>query len=70
MATIDDEIDEIYSQVFNELLVIMMENPTQVTQANYLLLACRFLERLGDYCTNIAEEIIYICTGKRLNLNE
>jgi len=70
MAAIDDEIDEIYSQVFEELLVIMMENPSQVTQANYLLFACRFLERLGDYCTNIAEEIIYICTGKRLNLNE
>lgn len=70
MAAIDDEIDEIYSQVFGELLVIMMKNPSQVTQANYLLFACRFLERLGDYCTNIAEEIIYICTGKRLNLNE
>ncbi|HUS88382.1 MAG TPA: phosphate signaling complex protein PhoU [Desulfosporosinus sp.] len=70
MAAIDDEIDEIYSQVFGELLIIMMENPSQVTQANYLLFACRFLERLGDYCTNIAEEIIYICTGKRLDLNE
>ena len=70
MAAIDDEIDEIYSAVFEELLVIMMKNPSQVTQANYLLFACRFLERLGDYCTNIAEEIIYICTGKRLDLNE
>jgi len=70
MAAIDDEIDEIYSLVFEELRVIMMENPSQVTQANYLLFACRFLERLGDYCTNIAEEIVYICIGKRLNLNE
>lgn len=70
MAAIDDEIDEIYSQVFGELLGKMMENPSQVTQANYLLFVSRFLERLGDYCTNIAEEIIYICTGKRLNLNE
>lgn len=70
MSAIDDEIDEIYSNVFGELLVIMMENPSQVTQANYLLFVCRFLERLGDYCTNIAEEIIYICTGKRLDLNE
>ncbi len=70
MAAIDDEIDGIYSQVFEELLGIMMKNPSQVTQANYLLFVCRFLERLGDYCTNIAEEIIYICTGKRLNLNE
>ncbi|HZK52700.1 MAG TPA: phosphate signaling complex protein PhoU [Desulfosporosinus sp.] len=70
MAAMDDEVDGIYSQVFEELLAIMMKYPSQVTQANYLLFACRFLERLGDYCTNIAEEIIYICTGKRLNLNE
>ncbi|HZK85218.1 MAG TPA: phosphate signaling complex protein PhoU [Desulfosporosinus sp.] len=70
MAAIDDEVDEIYSQVYEELLLIMMKNPSQVTQANYLLFACRFLERLGDYCTNIAEEVNYICTGKRLNLNK
>lgn len=70
MALMDDEIDLIYSQVFEELLLIMMKNPTQVTQANYLLFACRFLERLGDYCTNIAEEIMYLCDGRRLNLNE
>lgn len=70
MSAIDDEIDEIYSGVFGELMAIMMKNPSHVTQANHLLFVCRFLERLGDYCTNIAEEIIYICTGKRLNLNE
>ena len=70
MALMDDEIDLIYSQVFEELLLIMMKYPTEVTQANYLLFACRFLERLGDYCTNIAEEIMYLCDGKRLNLNE
>lgn len=70
MAMIDDQIDQIYSQVFEELRVMMMESPNQVTQANYLLFACRFLERMGDYCTNIAEEIVYLVTGKRMNLNE
>lgn len=70
MSLMDDEIDKIYSQVFGELRAIMMEDPSKVTQANYLLFASRFLERLGDYCTNIAEEIVYICTGKRVDLNE
>ncbi|SPF48815.1 Phosphate-specific transport system accessory protein PhoU [Candidatus Desulfosporosinus infrequens] len=70
MAALDDEIDQIYAQVFDELRSIMMAEPKKVTQANYLLFACRFLERLGDYCTNIAEEIVYIVTGKRMNLNE
>lgn len=70
MALMDDEIDEIYSNVYDELKGIMMANPHQVTQANYLLFACRFLERMGDYCTNIAEEIVYLCSGKRVDLNE
>ncbi|GAB6151669.1 phosphate signaling complex protein PhoU [Desulfosporosinus burensis] len=70
MSMMDDEIDQIYSQVFGELRAIMMADPNKVTQANYLLFASRFLERLGDYCTNIAEEIVYICTGERVDLNE
>ncbi|MDQ7092696.1 phosphate signaling complex protein PhoU [Desulfosporosinus sp. PR] len=69
-ALIDDDVDKIYSRVFDELKVIMMTKPQQVNQANYLLFACRFLERLGDYCTNISEEVVYICSGKRVNLNE
>lgn len=70
MALMDDEIDSIYSRVFDELRLIMMRDPLQVTQANYLLFACRYIERLGDYCTNIAEEIMFLCTGERLDLNE
>lgn len=70
MSLLDDEIDKIYSNVYEELKGIMRANPAQVTQANYLLFASRFLERMGDYCTNIAEEIVYICSGKRVDLNE
>jgi len=70
MAMMDDTIDKIYAHVFEDLRVIMMENPNKVTQANYLLFACRFLERMGDYCTNIAEEIVYLCSGERVDLNE
>ncbi|WP_088189092.1 phosphate signaling complex protein PhoU [Desulfosporosinus sp. FKA] len=70
MAIMDDDVDKIYSRVFEELKVIMMTKPHQVQQANYLLFACRFLERLGDYCTNVSEEIVYLCSGKRVNLND
>ena len=69
-ALMDDEIDKIYSRVFDELKEIMMKQPEHVHQANYLLFACRFLERLGDYCTNICEEIVYLCSGSRVKLNE
>ena len=70
MAKMDDEVDKIYTNVYEELRSIMMTIPNHVTQANYLLFICRFLERMGDYCTNIAEEVVYLVTGKRMNLNE
>jgi phosphate transport system protein len=70
MAMMDDQVDKLYSQIFDELMVLIMEDSKQVTQANYLLFACRFLERMGDYCTNIAEEIVYLCSGKRVDLNQ
>ena len=70
MAKMDDEVDEIYAHVYEELRSIMMTIPSYVTQANYLLFICRFLERMGDYCTNIAEEVAYLVNGKRMNLNE
>lgn len=70
MALIDDEVDRLYAQVYYDLQVLMMEDPNKVTQANYLLFAGRFTERMGDYCTNIAEEIVYLCSGKRVYLNE
>ena len=70
MALMDEEVDKLYSQLYSDLQVIMMEDPEKVTQANFLLFAGRFLERMGDYCTNIAEEIIYLCSGQRVNLND
>lgn len=70
MAEMDDQIDKLYSRSFDELTVIMVNDPTTITQAKYLLFVCRFLERMGDYCTNFAEEIVYISTGKRLDLNQ
>ncbi len=70
MAKMDDEVDHLYKQIFRELLVFMMEDPKTINQSTYLLFASRFLERMGDYCTNIAEEIVYLETGKRSDLNQ
>ncbi|AGA68506.1 phosphate uptake regulator, PhoU [Desulfitobacterium dichloroeliminans LMG P-21439] len=69
MAKMDDEVDHLYAQVFRELLVFMMEDPKTISQATYLIFVGRFLERMGDYCTNIAEEVVYVETGKRSDLN-
>lgn len=69
MAAKDDIVDHLYNQIFSELLLLMIEDPKKTTQAAHLLFAGRHLERMGDYCTNISEEVIYVVTGKRLDLN-
>jgi phosphate transport system protein len=70
MSDIDHEVDHLYNQIFRELLVLMMSDPKTINQANYLLFAARYMERMGDYCTNIAEEIVYTVTGNRPDLNQ
>jgi phosphate transport system protein len=62
----DDDIDNLYQQVFRELLTFMMEDPQTIKQAAQLIFVARYLERIGDHCTNIAEWTIYLVTGQRL----
>jgi len=65
----DDEVDNLYSQIFRELLTIMMENPKTITQATHLLFAGRWLERISDHATNIAEEVIFLVTGEKVKFD-
>lgn len=65
----EEEMDRLRDQVFQELLVIMMKEPKTIVQAIYLLLVTRHLERIGDHTTNIGEMVIYEATGKRVKLN-
>lgn len=66
----DDEVDHIYSQIFRELLTYMMEDPRTITQATYLLFVGRYLERIADHATNIGENVVYLVTGHRPDLND
>ena len=66
----EEEIDHLYSQIFRELLVIMMENPRTISQATQFLMVARHLERIGDHSTNIGEMVVYLETGKRIKLND
>ncbi|TYP54924.1 phosphate signaling complex protein PhoU [Thermosediminibacter litoriperuensis] len=65
----DDKIDSLYSQIFRELLVIMIEDPRTISQATQLLFVGRFLERIADHATNLGEWIIYVVTGEKKELN-
>ena len=65
----DNKVDEIYSQLFRELLTYMMETPRNITQASSLLFVAKQLERAGDHTTNICEAAIFVITGKHVDLN-
>lgn len=62
----DDAVDDLYQQVFRELLTYMMEDPKTIGQATQLIFVGRYLERIADHATNIAEWVIYLVTGQRL----
>ncbi len=59
----DDNIDNIYDQVFRELLTFMMEDPRSITRATRLMWAAHNLERSADHVTNICERVLFIVTG-------
>jgi phosphate transport system protein len=60
----DAEVDALKEQIFRELLTFMMEDPRAIPRAIRLILISRFLERVADHATNIAEMVIYLVEGK------
>jgi len=64
ITTEDDEVDDLYNQVFRELLTFMMEDPRTITRATRLVWVAHNLERSADRVTNICERVIYLVTGK------
>ena len=60
----DDEVDDLYNQVYRELLTYMLEEPGSIQRATYLLWVAHDLERVADRATNIAERVIYLVTGQ------
>ncbi|WP_154669897.1 phosphate signaling complex protein PhoU [Bacillus niameyensis] len=69
IADKDDEVDSYYQKVFNDLVRIMNEEKMLINQASHLLLVAQYLERIGDYVTNICESIIYLSSGESVELN-
>ena len=65
----DDEVDELYDQVYRELLLFMIQDPQTIQRATYLLWVAHDLERIADRATNIAERVIYLVTGKMTEIN-
>ncbi|MEW6286478.1 MAG: phosphate signaling complex protein PhoU [Chloroflexota bacterium] len=60
----DDEVDALYNQVYRELMTFVIQDPTTIERANWLLWVAHNLERVADRVTNICERTIFIVTGE------
>jgi len=60
----DDEVDALYLQIFRELLSYMIEDPKTISRAIDLIFIARYVERIADQATNIAEEVVYLVEAK------
>jgi phosphate transport system protein len=69
IAARDDIIDELYKQIFRELLSFMVEDPRTTSRALYLLFAAHNFERIGDHITNVAEQVVFVERGEIEELN-
>jgi len=63
MCALDEEVDDLYDGLYEELKQFMKQDPTLVDQAVELVLISRHLERIADHITNIGERVYYVETG-------
>lgn len=62
----DDEVDKLNEQIFRELLSYMIEDPQTITRAMRILFVSKYLERIADHATNIAEMVVFMVKGKSI----
>jgi phosphate transport system protein len=60
----DDEVDDLYDQIYRELMVLIIQDPKAIQRANWLLWVAHNLERVADRVTNICERTIFSATGE------
>ncbi len=65
----DDEVDDLYNQVYRELMTFVLQDPGNIERANWLLWAAHNLERFADRVSNICERTLFYLTGEVVELN-
>jgi phosphate transport system protein len=60
----DNIVDDLYEQMFRELLTYMLEDPRSISRAIKLIFIAKHLERVGDHSANIAEMVIFLVRGQ------
>jgi phosphate transport system protein len=59
----DQMVDDLYAQIFRELLTYMMEESKNVYRATRLQSIAKYLERIADHATNLAELVVFMVKG-------
>jgi phosphate transport system protein len=62
----DDQVDVLNDQLFRELISFMIEDPHTITRALRLTFVAKYIERVADHATNIAEMVIFMVKGKSI----
>jgi phosphate transport system protein len=60
----DDEVDALYTQIYHELMMFVIQDPKTIERANWLLWVAHNLERLADRVSNICERTVFVATGE------
>lgn len=68
VADQDDEMDDLYHELFLTMLNSMNESTTKADEATYILWVAHNLERFGDRIVNICERIIFVATGEMVEI--
>ncbi|MNG28979.1 hypothetical protein D3C84_1143320 [compost metagenome] len=66
----DDAVDELYGKSIREFIAYIPEHPQEIAQITQMSLIARYIERVADHITNIAENVFYLVKGKHYLLNE
>jgi phosphate transport system protein len=62
----DEEVDQLNSQIFREVITFMIEDPHTINRAMKISSISKYLERIADHATNIAEMVIFMVKGKSI----
>ncbi|MBL7048922.1 MAG: phosphate signaling complex protein PhoU [Nitrospira sp.] len=60
----DDEIDDLNEVIWQELMKVMTSDPSTISRAVKITYISKYLERIGDHATNIAETVVYMVDGR------
>jgi phosphate transport system protein len=65
----DDDVDELYNQIYHKMVAAMIADPGTIDHANYIMWVVHNIERMADRVTNICERTIFIATGELLEID-